>query len=282
MREAASRLQAIPVRSPNEDEPCLVLLTGHGYWEQSAFCLRSLQSQVPGRLWPVRIVDDGTLSPAHRHSLGSAFPGVTFVSGSQLHHALNALLPESRFPTLRQHRRHFPLLRKLTDVHASRPGANLVLDADMLFHRPPLEVLAWMDDPSLPIVMTDCAESYGYSREALATFATGMIPSSVNTGICGFRTSTIDWDGLERWTRSLLSTHGSSYFLEQALVALLLSGRPHRQLSPRDYRVAPEPDEILNPSALLHHYVALTKRGYFRHAWRRYSGDAARNVTRIS
>lgn len=273
MRTAAIRLPAMPVRSPQQGEPCLIFLTGHAYWEQSAFCLRSLQAQVPGRTWPVLFIDDGTLSPAQWRSLDSAFPGSNVVSGSSLQRALDALLPVNRFPTLREHRRYFPLLRKLTDTHAARPGPNLVLDADMLFHRPPDELLAWMDDPSLPMVMTDCQESYGYARSVLATLAPGPIPESINTGICGFETSTIDWNDLERWTRFLLGTQGSSYFLEQSLVALLLSGRSHRQLSRDNYQVAPAPAEILNLRAVLHHYVALTKRGYFRHAWRRYASS---------
>ncbi len=282
MRAAAIRLPAMPVRSPQQGEPCLIFLTGHAYWEQSAFCLRSLQVQVPGRIWPVLFMDDGTLSPAQRRSLDSAFPGSAVVSEVSLQQALDVLLPVNRFPTLREHRRHFPLLRKLTDTHAARPGPNLVLDADMLFHHPPDALLVWMDDPSLPMVMTDCQESYGYKRSVLATLAAGPIPESVNTGICGFETSTIDWSNLERWTHSLLTTQGSSYFLEQALVALLLSDRPHRQLSRNDYQVAPDPTEILNPTAVLHHYVALTKRGYFRQAWRRYGCERDRKPNRDS
>jgi len=30
----------------------------------------------------------------------------------------------------------------------------------------------------------------------------------------------------------------------------------------------PDEAECLNPTAALHHYVAESKRGYFRHAWR--------------
>ncbi len=270
MRRAASHLQPLPVRPPQEDQPCLAFLTGRGYWEQSAFCLRSLQAQVPDRLWPVLFVDDGTLSPAHIRLLKSAFPGASFVSEPELQTELDRFLPAARFPTLREHRRWFPLLRKLTDVHAARPGPNLVLDADMLFHRSPDAIVAWMDDPALPLVMTDCKESYGYSRTILTSYASGAIPPGVNTGICGFNTSNIDWDDLERWTQSLLTLHGSSYFLEQALVALLLSARSHRQLPAADYRVAPEPGEILKPTAILHHYVSHTKRGYIRQAWHRY------------
>jgi len=272
MRMAAAALPTLPVRSPGEGDACLVFLTGARYWEQTAFCLRSFQIHAPDRLWPVLLVDDGTLSPAMTRRLASAFPGLHIVSGTPLQQALDARLPSGRFPTLREHRMRFTLLRKLTDVHAARPGANLVLDADMLFHRRPDALIDWLGDPSLPIVMTDFKESNGYGRARLSTLVTGPIPTLVNTGVCGMSSSAMDWDNLERWTRTLLSTHGSSYFLEQALTALLLSGTPHRQLPPADYIVAPNTDEILQPKACLHHYVDLAKRGYFRHAWRGFAG----------
>jgi hypothetical protein len=53
------------------------------------------------------------------------------------------------------------------------------------------------------------------------------------------------------------------------LVALLLSGASRLVLSRDDYRLMPDESESLCPTAVLHHYVAESKRGYFRHAWRR-------------
>jgi hypothetical protein len=35
-----------------------------------------------------------------------------------------------------------------------------------------------------------------------------------------------------------------------------------------DYRVMPTEAECRAPTAVLHHYVDTSKRGYFRHAWR--------------
>lgn len=271
MRVAAGSLPAIPVRAPHHDEPCLVFLTGSRYWEQTAFCLRSLQVQTPGKMWPVIVVDDDTLQSHERSALEAAFPGMPVAGGARLRDALDATLPRGRFPALRSHRESFVLLRKLTDVHAARPGANLLLDADMLFHRRPDALLEWIENPAQPLVMTDCKESYGYDRARLSALTAAPLPPRVNTGVCGLVSARIDWDRMEHWTRLLLETRGSSYFLEQALVALLLSNSPHRFLSATDYVVGPSPREILAPRACLHHFVALTKRDYFRHAWRPYA-----------
>ncbi len=273
MRAAAARLTPLPVRPPRDGEPCLFFLTGNGYWEQTAFCLRSLQLQTPGQVWPVAVLDDDTLQPAQRASLAAAFPGLSVTGGESLRRSLDSRFPRERFPALRAHREHFVLLRKLTDVHAVRGGANLFLDADMLFHRRPAAVLAWLDDPLQPLVMTDLAEAYGYSRAQLSVVASTSIPPLVNTGVCGLVSARIDWTAMERWTRTLLETHGSSYFLEQALVALLLGDAPFRQLPPQDYIVGPSSVEIHSPRACLHHYVGLTKRDYFRHAWQRFAGN---------
>ena len=280
MRVAAARLAPMPVRAPRNDEPCLFFLTGNSYWEQTAFCLRSLQLQTPGQTWPVVVVDDDTLQPAQWASLAAAFPGLSLTAGENLRQSLDTRFPCGRFPALRAHREHFALLRKLTDVHAARPGANLFLDADMLFHRQPAALLAWFDDPSQPLVMTDLTESYGYSRAQLSALTSTSIPPLVNTGVCGLVSARIDWTEVERWTRTLLDTCGSHYFLEQALVALLLGETPFRQLSATDYIVGPPSAEILAPRACLHHYVALTKRDYFRHAWRRFATETLPELPR--
>jgi hypothetical protein len=67
---------------------------------------------------------------------------------------------------------------------------------------------------------------------------------------------------------TLIGRHGTSYYLEQALAALLLAGQSTQPLPVADYRLLPSESECIAPTAILHHYVAESKRGYFRHAWR--------------
>lgn len=271
MTAAAHRLAPLPVTAPLPGAPALFFLTGAAFWEQTAFCLRSLQVAAPEQRWPVGVIDDGTLPEPARLSLERAFPGLSVAAPSRTENALERFLPAGRFPTLRSHRIDYKHLRKLTDTHALHPGWNLVLDSDMLFFSRPEELLRWLRNPDGPLVMTDLANAYGYAPEILASLDGLAPPARINVGITALSTHQLNWSQVERWTYTLLRQHGSSYFLEQALVALLLAGRPFTQLDEARYRVLPANDEIARPSAVLHHYVAHAKRDYFRHAWRRFA-----------
>jgi len=271
MRQAATALRPIPVTLPSPGKPSLYFLSGASFWEQTAFCLRSLQTVTPGSTWPVGILDDGTLQPFARQALERAFPGISVVDAGSIDSALDHLIPAGRFPCLRAHRIGYKHLRKITDTHAVHPGWNAVLDSDMLFHAPPEELLQWFRDPQTPLVLTDVANAYGYSTETLAACTGVSPPERINVGITGFSSRRINWSQIEHWTYTLLCRQGSSYFLEQALVALMLSDGSFDQLDDLRYRVKPTTAEIHRPTAVLHHYVADSKRDYLRHAWRRFA-----------
>jgi hypothetical protein len=271
MAAAAQRLTPCAVTPPLPGSPAVFLLTGAAFWEQTAFCLRSLQQATPDVAWPVGVIDDGTLPETPRLALERAFPGLTVYSAPRTEAALDRTLPAGRFPTLRSHRLAYKHLRKLTDPHALHAGWNLVLDSDMLFFSRPDELVSWLRAPEAPLVMTDVANAYGYAPDVLVSLAGVAPPSRINVGITALDAARLDWSRIERWTYTLLREHGSSYFLEQALVALLLAGRPFLQLDGARYRVRPDEAEIARPDAILHHYVALSKRDYFRHAWRRFA-----------
>jgi len=147
------------------------------------------------------------------------------------------------------------------------PG-RLVLDSDMLFFRRPDALLAWINQPSAPIHMRDVHDAYGYPAATLEALAARHLPQKLNVGICGLRSEAIDWERLEFWCRQLLERHGTSYYLEQALVALLLTREPTVELPANDYLLLPSEAECRTPRAVMHHYVAESKRGYFRQAWR--------------
>ena len=145
----------------------------------------------------------------------------------------------------------------------------MFLDADMLFHARPAEIDAWLATPEQPLFMTDVQNAYGYPLDLLARIRGRSVPERINTGVSALHADTIDWPAMEHWLAALLDGPGSSYYMEQALFALHLAGRPFTALPEAAYRVAPDADEIRAPRAALHHYVDLTKRGYFRAAWRR-------------
>ena len=265
MEDAARHLPPPPagVALPVE----LHVLTGKRFWFQTAFCLWTFAAHSGRRLEPV-IHDDGTLDPDQRTTLGQLFPGARFIEKATALARLDQLLPSSQFPTLRERWTNYPNIRKLIDPHLGETGWKLAVDSDLLFFRRPDFILRWLDDSGRPLVAEDCTTSYGYGREMLEKLAGARLADRVNVGLCGLNSSELDWQRIEFWCRQLIERSGSHYFLEQAIVAMLVAGRECAVSPSADYVTGPRPPESLECRAVMHHYVATSKRWYFRHNWR--------------
>jgi hypothetical protein len=266
MVKAAGRLPPLP--PPPADAPEVCFLTGRRFWYQTAFCFWSLSRQA-GR--PLRAVffDDGTFDASQRAECVRLFPGARLHDAREIEASLDEHLPVARFPTLRARRRSLVLLRKLMDVHCGQSGWRLFLDSDLLFFRRPNVLIDWLEKPSEPIHMADSQNAYGYSLELLTRLAGASVPERVNTGILGCNSDEFDWQRMESWCWQMQEAEGENYFQEQALTAMMLAGRECQVAPTDDYRLMPSEDEAKRPTAAMHHYVDLSKRGYFRHAWRR-------------
>jgi hypothetical protein len=68
----------------------------------------------------------------------------------------------------------------------------------------------------------------------------------------------------------LITQEKTSYYLEQALIAMLMAGRPCAIAPVADYVTKPGRKEGSTPGAVMHHYVAESKRWYFQQNWRRF------------
>jgi hypothetical protein len=138
----------------------------------------------------------------------------------------------------------------------------------MLFQTRPIALDAWLHSPDRPMFMTDVVNAYGYPMDVLAELAGHAVPERINTGVSAIPAGFLDWDRLDRWLNALVSTRGTSYYMEQALFALATAGRPYIALDPHAYVVAPDNTSARDARGALHHYVNLSKAHYFRHAWR--------------
>ncbi len=265
MEAAAARLPVPSVASGAALE--LHLLTGRRFWYQSAFCLWTLARQTGRPLAPV-IYDDGSLAEQYRGSLSRLFPAVRFVAQGETIKRLDALLPVARFPFLRERWLNYPNLRKLIDPHLGGTGWKLVLDSDLLFFRRPDFLLHWLDTPDRPLHAVDCETSYGYSRPLMNKLAGAPVADLVNVGLTGLNSSELDWEQLEHWCSPLITQEKTSYYLEQALIAMLMAGRPCAIAPVADYVTLPKPPEAHACKAVMHHYVAHSKRWYFQQNWR--------------
>lgn len=279
MEASAWKLQLLKSSDKALPPPVSVwFLTGKKFWYQTAFCAWTFAKQS-GREVILNLVDDGTLLAEHEYELRRLFPEGITLRKDAVRDRIETLLPIDQFPTLRQRWNDYIHIRKLTDIHLDSTGTKLVLDSDMLFFRRPDALLNWWDEsqqsvdlnsqPSTSLcLMTDCHESYGYSRELMEELSGAPIPPLLNVGICGLSSDMIDWEQLEYWCRTLLEREGTSYYLEQALVAMLASQSTPVVMPKEDYITFPSRQEIACPSAVLQHYVADSKPGYFGSAWK--------------
>lgn len=265
MEAAARTLPLLPAAPGAPVE--LHLLTGRRFWYQTAFCLWSFARHATRPLAPI-IYDDGSLTEGYRAPLQRLFPSTRFVAQRETIARLDEYLPTSRFPVLRERWLNYPNIRKLTDPHLGRTGWKLVIDSDLLFFRRPNFVLNWTDTPARPLHAVDCETSYGYERALLDSLAGAPLADLVNVGLTGLEGAQIDWEKLEHWTRMLHKQGGTSYYLEQALIAMMVAGRDCAVAPAHDYLTLPVLPEARDCRAVMHHYVAHSKRWYFQDNWK--------------
>ncbi len=242
-------------------------LTGKKYWHQTIFCAYSLQKVTPN---PVHftVYDDGSFDEVLIEKIRSQIINSTIVSHKEILERIAVSLPASKYPYLHHKREVYKHIRKLTDVHAGSKGWKLMLDSDMLFWKEPTQMIEWLKNPVGPFYILDIDNAYGYPVSELEKLTHVRIPQKMNVGAIGLQSETIDFDKLEHWAKTLETNFGNSYYLEQALSAMLVGNKPCTVGNQNDYIVFPAPDQIASKEGVLQHYVAESKKGYFTEAWR--------------
>ncbi|MEM1394502.1 MAG: glycosyl transferase [Cyanobacteria bacterium P01_H01_bin.150] len=266
MEAAAYNLE--PVQEYTTGKPLEIhFLTGKKFWYQTCFCAYSMVQQAKVNIRPV-VYDDGTLEQKYVLEIKRIFPDAKIVSIEEIEERLDKFLPVSKFPYLRERRANYPNMRKLIDIHIASSGWKLVLDSDMLFFHHPTFLLNWLESPQEFCYMIDVENSYGYSEALMTSLAQAEIPQKLNVGICGLKSDDIDWEQLESWCKQMIEKEGTHYYQEQAITAILMAGKPCAIAPEKEYIVMPQREEVINPQAVLHHYVADSKSWYFRYGWK--------------
>ncbi len=266
MRKAAMDMPALiePRLGPQAK---VNFLSGSRFWHQTLFCMVSLQILSPFKITPV-VFDDGSLDQDTKTNLSRVIPWIQFIDASLIESRLDSVLPNGAFPSLRQRRRDYIHLRKLIDIHVCSTDTCLIMDSDMLFFRYPHAVLEWFESPHA-LYMQDVSTAYGYPLDFLNELAGATVPERLNVGLYSLGNLELEWDQLEFWCRRQLDAYGPSYFQEQALTAMLFAKLSAKLLPRRRYIVQPDLREGRAQTAVLHHYVAQSKRSYFQYGWRR-------------
>lgn len=246
----------------------LHFLTGKKYLYQTLYCIQSLV-KVSSEKFKFILIDDGTFDERLINQISEQLPDAEIITQQIINKNLASLLPLDQFPMLHQKRKEYPHIKKLTDVHTISSGWKVVLDSDMLFWNSPDQLLEWLKSPNTNIYMIDCEQAYGYSTELMRDLCGNEIPDLVNVGIIGLQSSSIDWPKIENWCKTMEEREGKSYFLEQAITAMIVSGSIATVLQSQNYVVNPSAQQVEDESGILHHYVHLSKADYFRSGWRK-------------
>jgi hypothetical protein len=241
------------------------LLTGHGFWAESIATARSLSRAVNLPL-AYHFHDDGSLQPREITAIRRWIPGATVHTSVQAETRIAAEFPESRFPIVHRLRRANVLVRKLIDVAAAGRGWRLFIDSDVLFFRRAAEVETLLR-ARRAFHLTDCDSYYDAPVESLSRLAGCSVFPRVNTGLYYHNFDQIDWQFVEHAFRRQLVRHGYSYFIEQALQAVLLARGGAVPLG-SEYLVLPTPEECEKPTRVLHHYVNQSRWGFYVNARR--------------
>jgi len=265
MQKASINLSC-PQASSNDLQ--IHFLTGKKFWYQTVFCAYSLVKVVNK---PIQFVfyDDGTFDAKLIEDAKSQFPGCIIHLMSEIDERLAKSLPLDKFPILNHKRKIYPHIKKLTDVHCGLEGWKIVLDSDMLFFKYPTQMMEWLENPIVPFFILDIDNAYHYSFELMEKLTNQRIERNLNVGAIGLKSETIDWNQLEQWIGIMEGQEGKSYYLEQALSAMIVSGQELELGSKGEYIVLPQKEEILNPTKSLHHYVAEAKEWYLKEAWKK-------------
>lgn len=258
----------LPAVSSHADGLPIYFLTGKKYIYQTLFCIQSL-ANVSDEKFRFTLVDDGTFDAALEAQLRQKLPGAHIILQSQIAVNINTVLPADQYPRLHHKRKVYPHIKKLTDIHSiANDTWKLVLDSDMLFWHNPAAIINWLNNPDKPIYMLDCVQAYGYTTNLMKELSGNDIADMLNVGVIGLKSASINWPDLERWVTVLEKQEGTSYYLEQALTAMLIGSTKATVLPTADYIVNPAPNVITGKKGVLHHYVDLSKEGYFKKAWK--------------
>lgn len=266
MKKAAMQLP--PVQSKPAGFP-IFFLTGKGYLYQTLFCIHSLVKNSSEDFKFV-LIDDGTFDAEIIKKIDEKLPFAEIITQAIIQENLEKSLPKEQFPKINAKRIEYPHIKKLTDIHTiiEYPW-KLVFDSDMLFLNNPVEIIDWLKTKTAPIHLIDSQESYGYSKVLMRELASTNIPHMLNVGVIGLKSSQIDWPKIENWITKLERQQGKSYYLEQAITAMVVGEKAATVLNPEQYIVNPAKSQILSGKGILHHYVDTSKKHYFNFRWKR-------------
>ena len=241
-------LNTAPMLTDTEGETEVRLMC---YFFDYLCAIWSLKSfyRAAGVRYPLSIQIQGNAPARVRRTLQRHFPNARIVLQHEADSRVNPLLAAKGWLRLLEARRQNQYLQKLTDNVLLSGFQNIILlDSDVLFFRPPTELLEFT---GRHIFQQDQASNYLVEHAAGVTVA-----ARLNAGLMKFQPAHISLARCEEYLADFLTYQG---WLEQTLLALHASETGTANLLPPAYLVSF--DQSIDPGTLVaRHYAGPTRQ----------------------
>ena len=243
--------------APAVEDPTVHMLVSSRTWHAGLLAAVAWEHHT-GRRWRFFIHEDGTVDDEARNRIRVVLPDVRLVPRTESDEKLRVVLRDH--PRCLAQRSQHNLFLKFTDFAAFAPGRRfIVLDSDVIFFRPPAEILEWVDCGS---------DAYHYNEDTKEKFciprayleeALGVVMwPRFNSGLVLVPRAAIDLDLAERLLSTFEQSAHHPQFFEQTLYALMGSVWDRGGVLPRSYEISW--GYFHHREAVCRHYV-----GAFKH-----------------
>ncbi|GAA3956287.1 hypothetical protein GCM10022246_07800 [Pedobacter ginsengiterrae] len=256
----------------------LNFLTGEKFIHQTLFCIYSFSKWLTyeeAKNFSISLYDDKSLKKKTIELLKAKFPQLQIFTYNETVEKVKNKFPKNDYPYINKKITELFFFNKLFFLHSENdPGLKVYLDSDMLFVNRPSDFLNWLTlnygNSNSAFAIEDIMRSYGYDQSQIENIAKKTIDHQINAGFYGLHTKNVNFDEIERLIKDIEENYGSSYYMEQFITSLLLTSQKNLTVFPRtDYIVWPSPTDIHFQNGALHHYVDISKYGYFTKAWKK-------------
>lgn len=213
------------------------------------------------RNWKVVVHDDGTLTEEHKVRLSSCLPDARLVWTKEGDAAVAERL--ACYPRCRAYREQHPLARKIFDIPMmADTGRFILLDADVLFFKKPVEMLDWVDEKTSGCWFNeDAAEASPVSEEEAKRVLKIDPWPKVNSGVCLLNKAAIELVFCERVLAETSLSRGHPWRIEQTLFALCATRYGKGGLLPKTYEVSLGRNR--RADAVARHYVGTVRYRFY-------------------
>ena len=209
----------------------VVSLVSHGSWLMAAWMARSLD-YYSRRNWSHLWLDDGTLTDEDVDRATSVLGSLTVIRKEEVDARLGPVLSDRPFMTMAAG--DHPIFRRafMLSVLLEEHDRLISIDSDVLFFARPVEILEWAESSQPEIrYLHDPITHYFPDPAALSEWAGFPVTPHINGGLTLPVRGAFDPDLTESLLRDFFLKPDRGWHIEQSILAVNFSRRPHRPLS---------------------------------------------------